>query len=368
MAAGLLVIPLVLGLVGITALSVSMLELTGTMHVFLTLVNAMKDMTEEQVSFAMDSTLEIVSWFGVLAIAAAALVIPLGIGMVGIGMLSSSIMKITRTMTKFVELLKQINEVEANGGVKAAINLITEQLVPGIVSIVNGMSEIGLLASLKVGLISSNLEPLFNMLGKFVDVIQKMGSMQIVDHFDENGKPFYKVMKNEDFSAAAETLIGAFKSFLTTLSSLVEGDVITNAAKVIDQLVGTTRTGGSWFGRVFSSKPPEDRPNFKALFEVLSSFVDIITKFASGNIEIEWDENGKCTKRVPIMKVAPEAAKSLAEAFSTFLSTLEKELKSVMTIWGFPIIRQLGNQGEGLGLVMQSLVSFVDALVKFQTS
>lgn len=245
------------------------------------------------------------------------------IGFAALEMIALAIVSISGSMLLFCKLLDNIHKLQEAGGVETAVSVITDQMVPAIQKIVSALLEIGAWSSVKVALISCNLRPLFTTLSMFMDIMQKMGNLIVIDSFDNNtGKPIYKKMSSQDFTDAATTIASAFKDFLTVLASLLEGDVLDSATKVIDALVGSTATGGNAFTRLFSSEKPKQRPNLKALFHMLSQFTDIIAKFASGVIETEWDKDGKCTKRVNLSAIASPAAKALVGAFNDFLTNL----------------------------------------------
>lgn len=73
---------------------------------------------------------------------------------------------------------------------------------PGLVScltkIVNALSDVSGRTMIKMAFIGKSLKPVFESLSMFVDVIQKMAKMEILDHYDNNGKPVYRKMENKD--------------------------------------------------------------------------------------------------------------------------------------------------------------------------
>lgn len=112
---------------------------------------------------------------------------------------------------------------------------------PGMIStlkqIVSALDEFSFGAMIKMGVIGMNLRPIFDSLNMFVDIIQKMAKMEILDHYDDKGKPVYRRMTNKEFVDAGKAVTDAFVYFLTELSTGLES--IGNAdylRKVIDAL------------------------------------------------------------------------------------------------------------------------------------
>ena len=92
-------------------------------------------------------------------------------------------------------------------------------------SIVNAIDEnIRWKAAPKIVAIGLALHPIISSISQFVDVIQKMASMQIADQWDKNGNPIhYLKLSPSKFKDAAKNLTDAFSTFLKDLSEGLKG-------------------------------------------------------------------------------------------------------------------------------------------------
>lgn len=350
------------GVAGLAAVSISIIYMVQAISDFMDAVKITKDITKEQVGHATDIASGILTFAGEVSVLAAVLVAPLTAGAIGIGMLKSTVEGICSIVGNMIDLTNRVKELDSTG-LDNAISTIVDKMVPGIQNIIDGLNKIGIIAALKVRMITSNMHPLFVTIGEFTDIITKMGSLKMIDYFDKDGKPHYKAMSNKDFSDAATTLTNAFSAFLESLSKGLEDDVIKNASVAVDLLVG--KTDGSIIRSIFGI-PAKGAPNFRALFKVLSSFANILKDFSSSSVEVEWDENGKCTKRVNLKEVAPDAAIALTQSFTAFIKTLSEELSGDTLKGASKIIEQLTD--SDIGQMMVAISSFADAIIKFSSN
>jgi len=244
-------------------------------------------------------------------------------------------------MLLFVELLNKVNQLD-----QTAINDAVKKLVdPGE----GNKSMLGCLKTIIVNLMKFNkeqaknvkrigkaLKPVMEALSMFVDVIQKMAKMEILDHYDENGKPIYRKMKETEFVAAATNLTTAFTTFINNLTSGL--DTLTNldgTKKILKTLFPRNKKRSGGIGNVIRA---------------LSDFVDVIQKMASLNVPDKWDKDGN---PISYRKLDPEndfkkAAINLSSAFSTFLTELGTGLKGL----GIISTGILAIVGEELGSVL----------------
>jgi len=87
--------------------------------------------------------------------------------------ISGVILAMSAALLAFTKMVSTVNKSLTVASMRQAKNIITGKggMVDCIKDIVKGLSSIGLWASVKIGIISRNLNPLFTGLSKFCDVI-----------------------------------------------------------------------------------------------------------------------------------------------------------------------------------------------------
>ena len=258
----------------------------------------------------------------------------------------SAIMKaLSKGIDPLVDVMKKIKENKITSGTISDFQKIfvgngsggDGTLMGAIANIVDGMNEIGLLASSKVGVISKNLRPIFDTLATFIDVIQKTCSLKYVSEWDENGKPLkYETITPTMFKSAGIAVSTAFGTFLQQLAI---------SLKMLDK--------PSLEALEALSK------GIKPVMESVGTFTNAILSVISAAIPEEWDENGKPTKyRKFTQSEFGLAASTIADSFSTFISTMIPKLA--------PIQDQAGNLinalKDGIEPLMNAVNTYTDAI------
>lgn len=62
----------------------------------------------------------------------------------------------------------------------------------------------------KALIISYAIRPVIDTIGQFIDVIMKVATMNYIEGYDDNGKPIYKHLPADIFSAAAHAVTTKF--------------------------------------------------------------------------------------------------------------------------------------------------------------
>ena len=258
----------------------------------------------------------------------------------------SAIMKaLSKGIDPLVDVMKKIKENKITSGTISDFQKIfvgngsggDGTLMGAIANIVDGMNEIGLLASSKAGVISKNLRPIFDTLATFIDVIQKTCSLKYVSEWDENGKPLkYETITPTMFKSAGIAVSTAFGTFLQQLAI---------SLKMLDK--------PSLEALEALSK------GIKPVMESVGTFTNAILSVISAAIPEEWDENGKPTKyRKFTQSEFGLAASTIADSFSTFISTMIPKLA--------PIQDQAGNLinalKDGIEPLMNAVNTYTDAI------
>ena len=270
----------------------------------------------------------------------------------GVEMIAAMIASVSGAILLFVELIEKTKAL-TKADISTAYDRIigngvndTESLVGCLMTIVNAIDEnIRWKAAPKIAAIGLALRPVISAISQFVDIVQKMASLQVADQWDKNGNPIhYLKLEPNKFKEAAENLTGAFSTFLTDLSGGLKGFDIESLA--IMQLLFPRQSGISKF---FTG----EKPSIGVVIRALSDFVDVIQKMASMSVPDKWDKNGN---PISYLKLDPEndfkkAAINLSSAFSVFLTELGTGLKGLGVI-STGILKIVG---EDLGSVLQGI-------------
>ena len=258
----------------------------------------------------------------------------------------SAIMKaLSKGIDPLVDVIKKIRENKITSGTISDFQKIfvgngsggDGTLMGAITNIVEGMNEVGLIASAKAGIIAKNLRPIFDTLATFIDVIQKTASLKYVSEWDENGKPLkYETITPTMFKSAGAAVSTAFGTFLQQLAI---------SLKMLDK--------PSLEALEALSK------GIKPVMESVGTFTNAILSVISAAIPDEWDENGKPTKyRKFTQSEFGLAATTIADSFSTFISTMIPKLA--------PIQDQAGNLinalKDGIEPLMNAVNTYTDAI------
>ena len=267
---------------------------------------------------------------------------------VGVEMIAAMIASVSGAILLFVELIEKTKAL-TKADISIAYDRIigkgandTESLVGCLVSIVNAIDEnIRWKAAPKIAAIRLALRPLISALSQFVDVVQKMASLQIADQWDKNGNPIhYLKLTPSKFKDAAKNLTDAFSTFLKDLSDGLKGFDISSMA--IIQLLFPRQSG-------LSKLLTGEKPGIGLVIKTLSDFIDVIQKMASMSVPDKWDKDGKpiSYKKLDPEKDFKSAAVNLSGAFSTFISELGKGLEDV-SIKSAIVLKLLGGDISGV--------------------
>lgn len=343
------------GLLAIGGISVAIGLLSGAMVVFGVFLKGIHDVTAGDITAAFITAGLVVA--GVAAIMASSGAILMGpqalvfaAGLAGLAMISTAIAGISTAMILFTEFITKVNNLTSEDIEQAFSNITGEKgLCKAITKIVGALGSVSIQTSRQMKAIGKGLKPVFESLSMFVDVIQKMATMSIIDHFDDNGNPVYRKMEFSEFSDAADNLGTGFASFLTKLFDALSNENAPSPKQMKAILKALKRGGVS------------------NLMVGVGSFVDAIQKMAELKVVDHYDDNGNPVYRPMEFSEFDTAATNLATGFARFLTELmscfdteengdkptPKQLKK--------ILKALTKKGD-VGALMMAIGSFVDAI------
>lgn len=213
-------------------------------------------------------------------------------------------------------------------------------LLGAIQNIVKGFDEISTLGIIGAALISKVIQPIIDTISKWIDVIIKVATMSYVCGYDDNGNPMYEHIEPGVFKDAATAVTTGFTEFLQSLNDGFKGlDPISMAINAL-----TAKT-------------------IKPIIDVISKWIDVIMKVATGTYITGYDENGNPEFEHMDAKMFSDAAEAVTTRFSEFLQSLNKGMEqlSIEAILTMTAIQ------SSLGPIMTSVGSFVDAVIKVAT-
>ena len=313
----------------------------------------------------------------------------------------------------------------------AAAYAVTEKFKEFLQSLDTGFEKVGLFSSYALGLISKSLKPVIDLVGQFVDVVMKVATGTYIIGYDDNGKPEYEHLTDQQFIKAGEAVSNQFKYFIESLenafSSLttdsmdamsIMGDVmnpimttvkdfVDSVIKVatlqivtgfdkdghpefeqisIDDFKNAGKTVAEIFGAfiinlgiAFSTLTPKMvqamdamKESIAPIMEGVSSFVDSILKLASGQYIDRYDKDKDGNYTVPhFVKVTKtmyeNAAKVIAEQFGSFIDKITEVFTKHGSFWGNKTEDALEAIGGTIGPVMEGLGTYVNAILQLAT-
>ena len=280
----------------------------------------------------LNDTGKVLGLVGLALVAAGALAIPMAAGelvLLGLG-------KVLKTLGSGLDTIIDLglkvgpNKDKISSNMKAVTSLI--------VDMVDSLDEIGVIGGAKIALIGKSLNPLFECLGTYTDIILKLSSNTFVKGFDANGKPIFEQV-NIDYALAGTTIGTKFISFVEAL---------------IPQLDGLDKSKTKAIKSLGKSLSP--------LMDSLSKYVDVICKMAdpSGIYVIKgYDENGKpiySNEKVDFGSIAT----NIATSFINFIDLLSVEMENVKK----DSMSKMKIVGNALKPVMEVLDIYVGTLEK----
>lgn len=185
-----------------------------------------------------------------------------------------------------------------------------------------------------------DMRRLFDLISDWIDVIAKAATMNFICGYDENGKPEFEHVDPDDFGKAAHNVTTGFLEFMTKLSDGFE------------KVSFMTLSVASLFAG-----------DIKRLIDVVSKYVDVIIKVASGTYQMGEDENGKPIYEHIEPEDFAEAATVVTDSFTYFIDELAAGFGRMSWKQRYAIEALDDNMKP----IMEAVCMFVDAIMKVAT-
>lgn len=212
-----------------------------------------------------------------------------------------------------------------------------DNIMDAMKKICDSLNQIGIISSAKSRLILKNIQPIFNTISTFIDVVGKLSSMKYVTEWNADGTPkTYETLSMSKFRDAAVTVSVTFRVFMVELSKGM--DSLKNIS------LGTIAKLGV---------------GIRPIINAVNTFTNTVLSALNSKIETEWDKNGKPTK---FRKFTPaefrQAATVIASGFANFIITFGNAIAPFSQKAGI-IFNTLKN---GIKPVVDSVVEFTNTV------
>lgn len=207
-----------------------------------------------------------------------------------------------------------------------------------ISTLLDSLSDVSLASAIKLPIITRSLVPLFESLGMFVGIINKMEAQTFLKGYDSNGKPIFEKI-DVDYKTVATTIGNNFLDFVRTLIPIID-DLDSDSVKLIKKLGGA----------------------LQPMMDSLSKYVDIILKMADPNklsIIEGYDEKGNPKygeKKIDIKLIAS----NIGDSFIAFVTELDNKFENINK----DSAKRIERIGNALGPIMEVLSSYTEAMEK----
>lgn len=229
------------GLISTAVIALMIAGISAAMLVFGEFLKKLNGITNKTIAWGIGLTVAmIVGMIGLVHLLSPLAIDPFfwaGFGMVET--IAIMIASISGTMLLFSNLLKEIKNLSKEDIQDAVDKLIMKDgMVDALSSIIDALDDFGIKSAIKVAAIGKSIQPVISSISQFVDVVQKMASLQVADQWDKNGNPIhYLKLEPNKFNEAADNLTGAFTTFISELGKGLE-DVSIKSTIVLKLLGG----------------------------------------------------------------------------------------------------------------------------------
>lgn len=225
-------------------------------------------------------------------------------------------------------------------------NLLCKNLATSFVTffqeVSRGLRDIGVFAAIITTIIAVTLMPVLDLISKFIDVVEKVATMHVITGYDENGKPKFRRLPPNVFVESAQAISKGFNGFFT---------------KIKDELAT-----GSMFFAAFVMNIIADE--LMPVLDLVSKFVDIVSKVATMTIITGYDENGNPEfKKLP-PDVFEKSAIAVSNGFKAFLEGLNDGFSAI----SFRTIMIMDLMTDMLKPIMDAVSQFVNAIIALATA
>lgn len=200
-----------------------------------------------------------------------------------------------------------------------------------------GFGKLKLTTTIFMTLVSNTIGKVINVVSKFVDVVMKVATGTYIKGYDSNGKPIYEHITADEFGKAGTQVSLRFAEFLEALN--------TGFNKLTDKAIDTME-------RVRFTMYP--------VLSLVSKFVDIVMKVATGTYISGYDENGNAMYEHISATEFGDAGKAVSEQFKIFLDNLDKGFKQISS----NAIDAMKQMKKVMSPIMEMVSAYVDSVIK----
>lgn len=225
-------------------------------------------------------------------------------------------------------------------------NLLCKNLATSFVTffqeVSRGLRDIGVFAAIITTIITVTLMPVLDLISKFIDIVEKVATMHVITGYDENGKPKFRRLPPNVFVESAQAISKGFNGFFT---------------KIKDELATGSMLLAAFVMNIITDE-------LMPVFDLVSKFVDIVSKVATMTIITGYDENGNPEfKKLP-PDVFEKSAIAVSNGFKAFLEGLNDGFSAI----SFRTIMIMDLMSDTLKPIMDAVSQFVNAIIALATA
>ena len=344
-------IVLALGAGAVTGIAAVMRGLNGVIPKYVSMANiATKNRSvmksgSEAIKMMLSEMTKLISAIGKMTLSPATSIAMLK-GKMTIGSIGSVISKLSNVIEPLARIIKKINAYNITPEEVGKLERLFKpsgrtsngnNIFDAVKNICDSLNNIGLISSSKARIILKNIQPIFNTISTFVDVVGKLSSMKYVTEWNADGTPkAYETLSMSKFRDAAVTVSVTFRVFMVELSKGMDSLKSISLGTIAKLAVG-----------------------IKPIVMAVNTFTNTVLSALNSKIETEWDKNGNPTK---FRKFTPvefkQAATVIASGFANFIITFGEAIAPFSKKAG-DIFNSLKN---GIKPVVDSIVEFTNTI------
>lgn len=276
---------------------------------------------------------------------------------IGARIISKSLMPIIDTVSYFIDVIKKAATMQIIAGYDKNGKPVYERL-PGsvfvdaatavstgfqtfVTTIYDTFKEMSVWTMRANASIAKAMNPIIDVVSKFVDIVIKVATLRIVSGYDKNGKPKYEQISPGVFTEAAKAVSTSFRTFLEELKKGFD-ELGKHAPWVIRQL------GNS----------------MKPVMDCIGKFVDVVIKVAKMQIVTGYDKDGHPKYDQLTPTDFTNAATAVTTQFINFLTSLGESMTTMEPLSDSTI----KTIGKNIMPVMTAISSFADTIIKLSSA
>lgn len=347
------------GTLGIVILTACLAGIVGIVYLTTIVAKKAKEVSEDDILWVGAILGQLVAVAGILAaIGGVGISNPVGqAAMLGLAAIEGLLLGLVTVIDYFVSTLGKWKKLTTEYGDLSSVGSEIGGAFGGFLAGLAGSwsSVGGAVLAIVMGIFTGPLLGLMFTISQFVDIVEKVATMNFLEGYDENGKPVYKRVDPAVFGTAAAMIASGFRMFLEGLSDGFRS-------------LGGQGTGVvGWFkkmatGGLVATTIALLADSIGPIMQAVGYFTDSIIKLITGTYTITDEDGNQVTKRVDISDFGV-AASTVSNAFKEFIMRLGEGAKSLDASSRNTIMMI----SKSMSPLMEAVSKFVESIMMFST-